>query len=303
MVELERKPTQQSGETKKPEEKIKPLSPLNRFFLFAYAMGGQLRNPFDYMLTPKGNARLIKLTGIIAKGEPGLTSLAEERNLLLPNYQTIATGMEHIPEKGPVVIATNHYNKGPEKGEWETFAIARFLADIFPQDTRRFRVIVQKDKNLWKPLCSLPYFGKKLDNFYKRAVDDVYSHAARVFDFVEMDKSRRANGLRLNKVFKEENAIICVFPTEAEYKLSQGKEEAGALFKIAGKRGWLILPVAAYHIKEHNIFIIHVGKPINPDDASSNQEAASLVMEQIAELAPTQMKRVRKQTQPWRSGD
>lgn len=281
---MERDLSEKHRYNSKNESLVKPLNFLERAFLRAYAFGGQLRNPIDYGLSLRGNARLWHVTSDISKGQAGTTSLAIERRETFPNYTTLAIGTENIPEQQPFMVASNHYNRGPEKGEWQTPAIAQILDDLL-NNSCRFRVIVSTDKELWKPLHIIP--GAK--NIYKKIVNHVYSNAASTFDFLQVGQGRE-----IIKILKDKTDVLGVFPTEAEFKVTQGKKEAGDLFEKGGRYGWTILPVGAYHDRKRKVFIVNIGKPIickkDPNDQKSEQKTVNTVMEKVAALLPPEMR-------------
>lgn len=303
-----------SGKTQesKTEPRIKPLPPLERTFLLGYSLQAQLqspveflpderhmrlKNPFKYRIPFSANRHLMKVVWDISQGKIATQAPFELRWKLFSDYATETYGVKNIPQKGPFIIAANHYPEGPLKGSWQTAAIADVV--LRESNNRNYSFIIDKDKekeNNHPAKAKEDKTGKKskLKDMFKKGQVKVLRNIAATLDYRNLDQMKEI--LAELRKGQEGDCIIGTFPTgEAELAFATPvKKEVGTLFEIAGKYDIPVLHVGVWHDAKRKTFILNFGEAViykkNPKDPNSKQTTAENVMRRIASLLLLEMK-------------
>lgn len=269
------------------KSQTKPLDPLERIGLFGYAILCQF--PPKYRIPLSAVKAAFALALDVSQGKVASQSPVELRHKIFSNYETVAKGVENIPQDGPFIIASNHYNEGPLRGRWQTGAIADVILNNIPKKKKyRFRFIMDWKKD------STDIFGKSIADRFEKGLRHGIENIAAALDYIPLNNIREV--IESVRQGKNGDSIIGIFPTgkaELAFKTPAPKT-AGNLFEIAGRYGIPIVPIGTWCDVDKKTFVINVGKAVlyrnSPEDPNSKQTTIERVMHDIALLLPLEMR-------------
>jgi len=220
-------------------------------------------------------------------------SLSEGANELLSKCCLGVSGVQNIPETGPLVVVANHWKRGPLHGMWQSFATSREVNLVrLGQETR------------WTIKDSFSFFNTGWELPASAYVIDLM---AKAYNLITVTAPFKVERRRVKKIPRpvldtlSQGGVIGLYPeAQASEGLVKGWEGSGYLVEFINRLRpeTQVLPVGATS-DGLNIFlnfgeafpiseVVREGKP---------QEVSNELMKRVAPLVPQKYRGV-YQTQP-----
>jgi 1-acyl-sn-glycerol-3-phosphate acyltransferase len=197
-----------------------------------------------------------------------------------------ARGLDHVPEKPPFVVVTNHYERPGLWMAWPALYVAQLIQERTGRDTHWIAIEEWESFSLW---------GVPIPTVVTRAV---FERTFRTYGILAMPSPRasmtaRAGSLRSAAHQVKEGHIVGLMP-EGDVgptpELLEAREGVGAFLLLLAGAGAPILPVGLYEEDEH--LVAHFGAPFElappPELARADRDswARQRVMHAIRDLLP-----------------
>jgi 1-acyl-sn-glycerol-3-phosphate acyltransferase len=220
-------------------------------------------------------------------------AFAEEAQVALRRYRArvVVAGTEHLPARGPLIVASNHYQRPGMGAEWTAIAISAVVAERIPgADVRWMHTDGGNGYTLFNRFPVPPAIAER---FLKWA-------SAR-YGFLRVathDVSVRAPMLReAYRLLHREHGLVGIMPeggnARADGSMGASKPGAGRALSWLAASAVPVVPVAV-HDAEDGTLVVAFGAPFVPPrraaDEAGRMQLTDAIMRRIASMLPTQLR-------------